>query len=359
MRLAFGEALALTGVILTFTACATMRPPRPPSLDLPKPPSDLRAVRKGGNVKLTWTVPSLTTDRQAIHTLGPTRICRGTEPKLEQCGTPVGEAERAATSSKPGQKVSASYTDLLPAQIQSDTPLSLISYAVEVLNVDGHSAGLSNQVRVPAIHALRAPKDFAAQVTSQGVQLTWSGLTTSAQPPSTAPFVYRVYRRLEGSQDQVLVNESAGGKESFTVTDSNFEWEKTYQYHVETVIISSPGQAQTEVAGDDSPEVKVFADDVFPPAVPSGLQAVFSGLGQQPFIDVIWAPDTDVDLDGYNVYRREEGGAPIKLNTELVKTPAYRDANVVSGKSYSYSVSAVDLRRNESSRSEEASERVP
>jgi hypothetical protein len=42
-----------------------------------------------------------------------------------------------------------------------------------------------------------------------------------------------------------------------------------------------------------------------------------------------------------------------------VNIPAYRDAQVVSGKRYFYLVSAVDLRGNESGRSEEASENVP
>ena len=141
------------------------------------------------------------------------------------------------------------------------------------------------------------------------------------------------------------------------LTDANLEWEKTYDYRIEIVTICQPKEMKIE--GDDSPEVKVFADDVFPPAVPSGLQAVFSGPGQQAFIDLIWAPVTDVDLDGYNVYRHEEGSVPVKINAALVKTPAYRDAAVVSGKNYFYSVSAVDLRGNESARSEEASEAVP
>jgi hypothetical protein len=42
-----------------------------------------------------------------------------------------------------------------------------------------------------------------------------------------------------------------------------------------------------------------------------------------------------------------------------VKTPAYRDEAVASGKRYRYSVSAVDTRGNESARSEEAGETVP
>jgi hypothetical protein len=46
------------------------------------------------------------------------------------------------------------------------------------------------------------------------------------------------------------------------------------------------------------------------------------------------------------------------MNFELVNTPAFRDSNVVPGHSYFYSISAVDVRGNESSRSEEASETV-
>jgi fibronectin type 3 domain-containing protein len=76
-------------------------------------------------------------------------------------------------------------------------------------------------------------------------------------------------------------------------------------------------------------------------------------------VDLLWAPDTDADLAGYNVYRHEEGGQPAKINTELVKTPAFRDTDVTAGKTYWYSVSAIDERANESAYSEEASEAIP
>jgi fibronectin type 3 domain-containing protein len=124
-------------------------------------------------------------------------------------------------------------------------------------------------------------------------------------------------------------------------------------------VITQENKPDVQVEGDDTPEIKVFADDVFPPAVPSGLQAVASGPGQKNFIDLIWAPVTDVDLNGYNVYRHEQGSAQVKVNAEPLKTPAYRDATVASGKSYVYAVSAVDLRGNESARSEEAGETAP
>ncbi len=142
--------------------------------------------------------------------------------------------------------------------------------------------------------------------------------------------------------------------------DSSFEWEKTYDYRLTVVTsITKPSGAE-QVEGDDSAAIRVFAHDVFPPAAPTGLQAVFSGPGQKAFIDLVWAANDERDLAGYNVYRREsDGEAPQKISSELLKAPAMRDPNISPGHEYSYSVTAVDLRGNESPRSEEAHESVP
>jgi fibronectin type 3 domain-containing protein len=262
-------------------------------------------------------------------------------------------------TNKSGKAVEGSYTDTITA-IEKDSPDSFATYAVEVLNTDGRGAGISNQVRVPLAHTLPPPQNFEARLTRDGVLLSWSAVEVPVSQPGVH-YVYRVYRQPEGSNERVLAGQlPVGTEKGYLLTDSNIEWEKTYEYRAETVtLIDAPGKAQIQVEGDDTPAVKVFADDVFPPAVPAGLQAVFSGPGQKPFIDLVWAPVTDTDLSGYNVYRAEEGGVAIKINTGLVRAPAYRDMNVQSGKRYTYSVSSVDLRGNESARSESASESVP
>jgi hypothetical protein len=281
-----------------------------------------------------------------------------------QCGIPVGEAA-AQPSSRPvrsnKQKIQGSYVDLLPEQLQSDNLSLFVTYAVEVLNAEGRGAGLSNQVRVPLARTLPPPLDLAARVTAQGVVLTWRGEAPAEGPGAAVHHVYRIYRRPESSAQQILAGEvPAGSERSYSLTDFGIEWEKTYEYRAQTVTkIAQENKAELQIEGDDTPEIKVFADDIFAPAVPTGLQAVSSGPGQKTFIDLVWAPVADIDLDGYNVYRHEAGEAAVKLNAESVKTPAYRDANIVPGKRYFYSVSAVDVRGNESSRSEEASEMVP
>jgi hypothetical protein len=349
---------------LVFTACATIAPPLPPSLELPKPPSDLRATRRGDRVTLTWTAPAVTTDRQTARSVGPTRICRGIGQPLTQCGTSIGEAPAELAPNAPQlskAKGTRSYADTLPSQLQTDDPSRFVTYAVEALNAGGRGAGLSNQVRISLARTLPPPHDFSASVTGQGVVLHW---TSDISPADSAPpthYLYRIYRRLEGGQEQILAGQvPVGSERSITFIDSNIEWERSYEYHAGIVtVIASDNKPETQVEGDDTPEVKVFAHDTFPPAVPSGLQAVSSGPGQKTFVDLVWAPVSDVDLDGYNVYRHEEGSAPIKLNAEPLKTPAYRDLTVSPGKTYSYSVSAIDVRGNESAHSEEASEVVP
>ena len=348
-------------MIALFTACATMGPPLPPSLDLPKPPTDLRAARKGEQVLLTWTVPKVTTDRQRARSFGATRICRATNLELTECGTAVGEVTIASPPpGNSGKKPNAAYTDMLPSGLQSDDPSSFATYAVEVRNAEGRSAGLSNQVRVPLLRTLPPPQDLAARALKEGIVLTWSNSIPQSAPNAAIRHIDRVYRRLENNPQSILIGEVPVGPQlTLTLTDSSIEWQKTYEYRVETVAVATLEKTELRIEGDDSPEVKVFADDVFPPAVPSGLQAVFSGPGQAPFVDLIWAPVPDIDLDGYNVYRREENSQAVKLTGIPIKTPAYRDSAVASGKHYFYSVSAVDLRGNESARSEESEESVP
>jgi len=361
-------AKAVTAALaLLLASCAQLGPPLPPSLELPKPPTDLRASRKGNRVTLTWSQPTQTTDRQSMRYIGSTIVCRGGSVDITSCGTPVAKIAanaipaplpKNAPAKKPIHVESQTYTDTLPAALQRDDPNAEITYAVEVLNRNARSAGLSNRVHVLAVVTLPPPTDLAAKLTGDGVNLTWSGAVALHNPE--IHFSYRIYRHDEATgKDAVAGEVPLGETRLLQFTDSGFEWEKTYAYRVTVVSLVKRADVEIQIEGDDSAPIRVIAHDVFPPAVPEGLQAVFSGQGQKPFIDLIWAPVTNGDLAGYNVYRSEGTGKAIKLNSELVKSTSYRDSAVVSGATYSYSVSSVDARTNESSHSEVATESVP
>ncbi|MGC2560961.1 MAG: hypothetical protein WA389_19195, partial [Terriglobales bacterium] len=188
------------------------------------------------------------------------------------------------------------YADPLPASAESDNPDAELTYAVEVLNRNARGAGLSNRVHVPAIATLPAPADLSATLNEDGVDLTW---TSVAQPPAKpgVEYRYRIYRRNESQNNEPAAQKPAGKKERNKDAiaaelpvgppgPAHFidpiEWEKTYQYRITAVTIITKPESQIQLEGDDSPPLEIVAHDIFPPAIPAGLQAVYSGEGQKP-----------------------------------------------------------------------------
>jgi hypothetical protein len=346
--------LAATALLVS---CGSPGVPLPPSLEVARPVTDLHVLRKGDKVFLTWTAPTLTSDRHNIQHPGPTEICRSVGLSMTECGNPVAKVSPNRTSEPKTGKPQLSFTDQLPANLQSSNPTSSVTYAVSVLNSYGRSAGLSNKVQVLAAPTLASPSDFRGDLTSDGIRLTWASIFSI---PETAGlrFSARVYRREQGSDKDAVAGETPITAGSALI-DRSFEWEKTYIYRATIVTYVTQPTGEQQVEGEDTSGVTVFAHDIFPPAAPAGLQAVFSGPEQKSFIDLVWTPNSDSDLAGYNVYRHEQGTEPVKINSDPIKAPAFRDADIVSGREYFYSVTAVDARGNESPHSPEASEIVP
>lgn len=366
-----GQALLACTAVAMLVACGVPRSPLPPSLHLPRPAQDLEASRKGDKVTLTWTVPEQSTDQELLRKhLGLTRVCRQVGGgRMAGCSQPL--AQLAPNQFPPPQitpdgrklPVRATFTETIPKELQQQSPQEVAGYAVEILNTNGRSAGLSNMVEIPLAPIPAPPSDISAQVTSDAVVVRFSiiptdGVLRLAQGPVAGGNAsnYRVYRSLKGGGNFTSLGFTQLEDGKLRFDDKSFDWESSYEYKVTPVTWNAKG---IELEGEDSKPIEVFTHDIFPPATPTGLQAVSSVAGETKFIDLTWAPNTESDLAGYNLYRRTAQGAMVKINTELISTPSFRDNDVVSGASYTYAVSAVDMRRNESPLSPEASEVVP
>lgn len=348
----------LMATVVAF-GCGSPGAPLPPSLEVARPVKDLRVARKGNTVTLTWSPPTRTTEQRNISHGETVEVCRALA-QMKQCGTPIAKIPAPKPTLKEKQQAQQeTYTDELPPNFAGGEAIANIYYAISVENSYGRSAGLSNQAQVPAAPTLAPPANFQARLAPDGVKLSWNTIPNPLNIPNLR-FDYRIYRREAGTQSDAVAGEVPVENESApSFVDHGFEWEKTYDYRATVVTrIAEAGGGEQQVEGDDTPAVRIVAHDVFPPATPTGLQAVFSGPGQKLFIDLVWAPDNEADLAGYNVYRRE-AGAPVKINKDVVSSPSYRDAEVSAGHTYTYSVSSIDVRGNESSRSDEASESVP
>lgn len=62
---------------------------------------------------------------------------------------------------------------------------------------------------------------------------------------------------------------------------------------------------------------------------------------------------------GYNVYRAGPDGAPVKLTSKLVSVTRYVDRNVKAGRTYTYTITAVDIKGVESNPSTTITVTVP
>lgn len=343
--------------------CGTPGAVQLPSLNLARPVEDLTASRKGNTVRLEWTLPEKNTDRTLVQLkhLGDTLVCRHEGTTLmstcSQVGslTPPKGPQRKKGESQ--QKVRLSYTDTLPLQLEQKDPAGFATYAVEIMSDKGRSAGLSNQVAIPLAPTIAPPAQLSGQISADGVHLSWSG-GEQPTPPEGLTYRYRIERRPAGGGGYITLNDVDPAPEG-SYLDQTFEWETKYEYRIASVTDVHAAGRQASVEGDDSAPAEVFTKDIYPPAQPVGLQAVFSSVGQKPFVDLTWAPNSETDVAGYNVFRRSAGGEWQKLNQKPTQVPSFRDDAVQPGTKYEYAVSAVDLRGNESQRSAPTSEEVP
>jgi hypothetical protein len=353
--------LAVSCCALALTAgCAAPGAPQPPSLRLPVTVDNLSATRKGNRVVLTWSPPTETTDHQPMRWPTTTRICRVLNQfPTNACGEVVKEIKTGdlVSVAPAARRPVVSFEDVLPPSLIAAQ--NQATYAIQVVNQRGRTAGLSNQVRTSLVPTAPPPTAFRVSLDGQGPLLEWSVQSAPAPSPGVS-YRLRIYRRAQGKTDFALASELPYRLGEDEARETNFEWEQEYDYKIASVtVLAVPGRPAVEVEGDDSDVVHLKVHDVFPPAVPGGLQAVFSSVGQKPFIDLTWAPNTESDLAGYVVYRRTAASKFVVVSGALIKAPAWRDNDVHPGQKYYYTVAAVDLRGNQSAQSSPAEESVP
>ncbi len=349
------EAVVAT-LFLALAGCGTPGPPQPPSLNLPDRVDNLAAVRAGSQVTLTWTMPKRNTDRLPLKRDVAVKVCRN--EAANQC-SPVVRLTFAPGST-------GSFIDSLPTSLTSGLPRSL-SYIVELENPNGRSAGASNAAIILAGEAPAPVAGLAAEARKGGTVLRWiSG------DPHTA---VRIHRKLLTPHP---TPERAGSlptpaepinQDLFVVSDAGVALDKTiafgntYEYRAQRLARTEVDGHTVELAGEISPPIRVEAQDVFPPARPKGLAAVATAAseGTPATIDLNWEPNTEPDLAGYFVYRREDD--TMAWTNVSGKDPvvggAFHDVDVAAGHTYRYAVSAVDQAGHESIRSDEARDKVP
>jgi hypothetical protein len=360
--------------LLVLAGCGLAANPQPPTLWLPEPVRDLAGVRAGNEVHLHWTMPKNTTDKVPLKGDQTAHICwtNGSAPVPEKpvpapvpsSGLPgctaLGDA--AFAPAKPVE-----YAGPLPAELATGSTRA-VSFFVELRNHAGKTAGPSNPVWIATGNAPPPVTDLTVTTQAGGPVLHWQ---TSAAQRGTVLRIHRTLVTQPGAAKpiesggvppppQQTLEVDLGASDPGQAIDRDAALDHVYRYTAERVLHVDLDHHALEISGSPSQPFTVDAKDVFPPAVPAALAVVADE--QNRALDLSWTPDSDPDLAGYAVYRRDVTagtGADRISGKGLVVPPSFEDKSVVPGHRYAYAVSAVDQDGNESARSAEVEEGLP
>jgi hypothetical protein len=339
--------------IVFLLGCGVQGPPQPPRLEVPERVTDLRAFQVGRTLELRFALPQQAMDGE--------RLTKPLEIEILRAHVPPG-------SEPPKSPSLALWMSLQPAQWTRYTNDGKVIYPARLSEEEfknwqtGDSiiairtltrgfrqrpveSEISNLLRLRLLDVSGPVDRLEIQTTEKAIELRWPPPASTLGGQQIKYLAgYRIYRSQTGKPGSFqLIGESKEPR----YLDSDFEFGRAYTYDVRALFKEGGTLAESE----SSQPYEVIPRDTFPPARPIGLTALYTASA----VELVWTANSEKDLAGYYVYRRENSEQPKKLNKELLRTPILRDSSVQAGHIYFYQVTAMDLSNNESQPSEEAS----
>lgn len=244
------------------------------------------------------------------------------------------------------------YTEKVNLQTGSEDLQNWSYYGAKIFNKKGKSAGFTKLSALFPSVVPKAPANFTATVTPGDINLTWTPVTQDIAGNTLyeGSVGYLIFRGSDANfaPEQPLTPDPVT---TTTYTDTSFQYGQPYYYFVRAIHMQHK-KAQQSAASN---VLLMYPQDTFAPEPPQELNAVSAREGMV----LIWSPNSEEDVAGYNIYRSSETGKNYqKINRELVRETTYTDADIRRKERYYYVITAVDNAPvpNESGYSSEISE---
>ena len=328
--------------IFLLASCGSVGEPLPPLVNIPERSGDFRVRQVAGRIVLSWTWPLATTEGMPLRDLAIFRVHAmplGAPDDLPPPDVFERESQELVlltadelSSYRPGDRIERT----IPAGPMAG---QILAMAVRGESRRGRSAGFSDLSVVDVIDPPLSPASPRADLAEDAIVLEWE--------PVSGAGSYQVQRAMEAGGPFTEIGRAEGPP----FRDTEFAWGREYFYRLISMAQSRTG----EVEGAASGTVKILAQDRFAPRTPQAVRVVTGRTS----VEISWAHNTEQDLAGYRLRRSEGSAGPEPLQEGLLNAANFTDTNVRPGRSYSYSVSAVDKEGNESQPSPAVSVDLP
>lgn len=236
-----------------------------------------------------------------------------------------------------------------------------IHYFAILYKYEKKKSPLSPVISIPTTIPVQAINDLKAIRENKLIKLSWSRpLTNEAGLPTTHISGYNVYRKIDRTIEKKDLPDPASTPpplpsflkiNTTNIINEYFEDQDTgtngtFSYHVSVVMAAN-------ITSAPSNPVSVEVTDIYPPDIPANL-VVFKAKGHML---LTWKPVQDKDLSHYRIYRLANDEDEFSLLDDHITESRYKDRKIKPGHSYTYAVTAIDKKGNESAYSNKVSEK--
>ena len=357
----FQYQLALIiGLILSVLAgaCGKVGEPLPPLSTIPRPILDLMVQQECQKMMLSWTMPQFNVDGSSAGTISAINIFRlirhrdDSSPNffsvnLDSSPWKSVQFRELNDQNAQGKLV---FVDLLEDLKPEEIIDREVSYALDVLNNKQKSSGFSNVVTLPIFPVPLPPKNLNFGLNERFIEVRWLPSDKGIDDSKVMFEVkFNLYRSVQSGVYESTPINSTPISENYFRDQSTSLGKKTY-YKVRAVVKTPYGVIESQ--GSD--EASIINNDIYPPTIPKQITIVST----QTSLDIIWFPNSEIDIAGYHIYRKEKESRFIRISSDLVRQTSFSDSTVRKGTTYFYKVTAIDQSKNESGYSEVVSDAI-
>jgi uncharacterized protein len=348
------KLLILATALILLTSCGRKSDIIPPGTILPQAPTAFVVEPHGDSILLAFNAPAKDTNDDPLTDLAGYAVMRAELPEDKNECPCLFQKVAYIDLEAPGAAVITGKRVAWPDKSSALVPGRKYMYKVAAVNSGGYPGVESDQAAARLLVPPAVPANLRAAVASHTAKLSWdeARLDVSGKPVDDLAG-YNLYRaKKPDEKPERAVN--ARPLTGTSYADTGLVNGETYYYRLSAL----RGKEAPLTEGGQTAPVMAKPVDVEPPARPAGLRAVPGEGG----VLLSWEPDVEPDLAGYRLYRQAAGEPkPVLVNEKLIEGITFKDTGASTGKTYTYTVTAVDdaVPPNESLPSEPATLNVP